>query len=279
MMRFTTLFLACTLYVSPSLSAPMYAQTAQDDLLQKLRARDDVVSATVQDGGVIHVLMTGESEPRIISTLQIDQLKSNGVFVGELLDSFLAMATAPRDVVEALPELSSVRPVVRSKSTLDGFDELLATWDKPTALVRYPLAADIEVGFAFQMTDGMRYATQADLISLKITKSALAEVAMRNFDAMTLETQWSSSGNTLIAQLDGNYESSLLVIDNLWPEIERALGGPIVVAVPARDSLIAVRADDEAQIAQLRQAMNYDFAYPISSTLLTRENGRWIEFE
>lgn len=273
------LFAACTLYVFQSCSAPMYGQSVQNDLLQKLRARADVASATLQEEGVINVLMKGESEPRIVSTLQIEQLRRNGALSNSALDSFVESVTTPRNVMEATPELSSARPVVRSRSTLDGFDELLSTWDKPTALIRHPLVADIEVCFAFQMPDGMRYATQADLVNLKITESALAEVAMRNFDEMTLETQWSSSGSALIAELDGTYESSLLLMDNLWPEIEKALGGQIVVGVPARDSLIAVRADDAVQVAQLRRAMDNEYAYPISSKLLSRKDGRWIEFE
>jgi uncharacterized protein YtpQ (UPF0354 family) len=250
----------------------------QDEVLQKLQARADVTSASLQQDGVISVLMKGETQPRIVSAQQIDQLKRNGALADSALDDFVASVTAPRQVLEAIPELSSARPVVRSKSTLDDFDAQLAKSDKPTAVIRHPVVADIEACFAFQTTHGMRYATQADLEALKITEAAFAEAAMRNFDAITLETQWSQSDNALIAQLDGNYESSLLLIDNLWPEIEKALGGPIVVGVPARDSLIAVRADDAAQVAQLRRAMNNKFAYPISSKLLTRENGHWIEF-
>lgn len=276
---FAVLFVACALYVSQSCSGPVYGQSVQDDLLQKLRAHTDVASATLQEEGVIYVLMKGESEPRIVSTLQIDQLKRNGALADSVLDSFVATVTASRDVVEAIPELSSARPVVRSKSTLDGFEQQLATSDKPTALIRYPLVADIEIGFAFQTAGGMRYATQDDLKGLKLTETAFAEVAMRNFDEVTRETQWSNSGGALIAQLDGTYESSLLLIDNLWPEIEKALGGPIVVGVPARDSLIAVRADDSDQVTELRRAMNNEYAYPISSKLLSRKDGRWIEFE
>lgn len=273
------LLVGCILLGSPSYAAPVENPDIQTELLERLRARDDVVSAAVGEDGLISLLMKGDTVPRIISTQQISQLIRNGAHADSALDDFIASVTILREALETPPELSSARPVIRSKSTFDGFDELLASLDEPTALIRYPLVSDIEAGFAFQTPQGTRYATEADLKRLKISQTALAEAAMENFDALTRETQWSKSDNAMIAQMDGNYESSLLLIDNLWPEIEKALGGPIVVGVPARDSLIAVRADDATQVALLRQAMNNEYAYPISSKLLTLSNGRWVEFE
>lgn len=273
------LFAAFALCVSPSCGSPKNDKNVEAELLKKLRARADVTSAIEEEDGLISVLMRGETEPRIVSTQQIEQLEHNIALSDSVLDDFVAAVTTPRDALEATPELASARPVVRSKSTLDGFEQLLATEDTPTRLIRYPLVADIEATFVFQTPHGMRYATESDLKSLKISQSDFAEAAMRNFDAITMETKWSRSDNALIAQLDGNYESSLLLVDNLWPEIENALGGPVVVGVPARDSLVAVRADDTDQIAELRRAMDNDYAYPISSTLLTRRNGRWVELE
>jgi uncharacterized protein YtpQ (UPF0354 family) len=257
----------------------MNDKNVETELLEKLSARADVASVTKEEDGLLSVLMKGETEPRIVSTEQIEQLNRNVALSDSVLEDFVAAVTVPREALEATPQLGSARPVVRSKSTLDGFEQLLATEDKPAKLIRYPLVADIEAAFVFQTPNGMRYATENDLNTLNISKSDFAEAAMRNFDAMTLKTEWSRSDNVLIAQLDGNYESSLLLIDNLWPEIENALGGPIVVGVPARDSLVAVRADDTGQVAELRRAMDNGYAYPISSTLLTRRNGRWVEFE
>lgn len=275
----TILLVAFVLCVSPSCGSPMNDKNVEAELLEKLSAHADVASVTKEEDGLLSVLMKGETEPRIVSTEQIEQLKRNVAVSDSVLEDFVAAVTVPRETLEATPELTSARPVVRSKSTLDGFEQPLATEDKPAKLIRYPLVADIEAAFVFQTPNGMLYATENDLYSLNISKSDFAEAAMRNFDAMTQETEWSRSDNVLIAQLDGNYESSLLLVDNLWPEIENALGGPIVVGVPARDSLVAVRADDTDQVAELRRAVENDYAYPISSTLLTRRNGRWVEFE
>lgn len=273
------LFVACMLIGSPNCGAPMDPQDTQAELLERLRARADVASANAGEDGLISVLMKGEIEPRIVSTQQIEQLIRNGAHADTVLDDFVAAITVRREALEAAPEISAALPVVRSKATFDDFDQLIAAWEEPTALIRYPVAADIEAGFAFQTPHGMRYVTEADLKALNISRADFAEAAMRNFDDMTRETQWSQSDNAMIAKLDGTYESSLLLLDNLWPEIEKALGGPVVVGVPARDSLIAVRADGTAQIAQLRRALSSTYAYPVSSKLLTLRNGRWVEFE
>jgi uncharacterized protein YtpQ (UPF0354 family) len=193
------------------------------------------------------------------------------------IDHFVAQVMSVDPDSTDIPRLTAVRPVLRATETLDAFDVQLGSAKHPTRLVREPFAADVSVGFVFDTPQGMRYATHADLADLGITLKELVAAAEKNLEAVTEETRWSRMGNVMIAEFDGNYESSLLTLDDLWPEIERELGGPIVAGVPARDSVVVTRADDAKSIAEVRRAMSYDFAYPISSKLFVRQNGSWSE--
>ena len=248
-------------------------------VLEKIRARADVISAQVQPDGCIAVTMKGEAEARIACTDNLSLMAKNTDLSEEALDHFVGQVTTPLDVLDQPPPLSTLRPALRATATLDAFDVQLATWKEPTSIIRRPFAADITLCFVFDVPSGLRYATQSDLKKIGITEDALAAAAARNFDALTGATRWSRSGNAMIAELDGNFELSLLTLDDLWPEIEKALGGPIVVGVPARDSVVAVRVDDADALEKVRQAMRNTFAHPISSQLLMRKNSKWVEFK
>ena len=89
------------------------------------------------------------------------------------------------------------------------------------------------------------------------------------------------SGHLLLT-CGGNYEASLLLVDELWEQLAPHLQGDPVVAVPTRDVVALVGSEDLEPLAAIRAAAGriYDQgSYPVWPNLLVRREGRWTELE
>ena len=279
---FALAFVAAIFSLAPTaLAAPPSAAEVQLKVLAKLKANAAVAKATLRADGCIDALLKTEKEPRVICTDNLALLIKNSDLPDSVIDDFVERnALAKIDTGPAqISLLKAAWPVMRATETLDAFDAGLTSGKDPTRLVRDAFAADVSVAYVFDIGQGMRYATEKDLTEMGASHAALTTAAMKNLSDATGETRWERSGNAMLADFDANYNSSLIMLDDLWPEIEKQLGGPIAVGIPSRDSIIAVRTDDAAAVAEIRAAMNHDYAYAISSKLFKRENGKWVEFK
>jgi hypothetical protein len=89
-------------------------------------------------------------------------------------------------------------------------------------------------------------------------------------------------GNIFALFLDGNFEASLLLLDDLWDEASAHYApNGFVVAVPARDMLAFCDLGSEQGIRELREVLGRVFPYGdhlISRLLYRREARRWVPF-
>jgi hypothetical protein len=90
-------------------------------------------------------------------------------------------------------------------------------------------------------------------------------------------------GNIFALFLDGNFEASLLLLDDLW---DQALSGyapnGFVIAVPARDVLAFCDQASEEGVGELREVAARLFPggdHLISPQLFSREGDRWVPFD
>jgi uncharacterized protein YtpQ (UPF0354 family) len=117
-----------------------------------------------------------------------------------------------------------------------------------------------------------------------ITAEDLHAAAMNNLLVFMGErTRMQPHGNIFAMFLDGNFEASLLLVDQLWDQflVGYAQNG-FVVAVPARDVLAFADAGSAAGIAELRGLISRLFPngdHLISRDLYRRVPGRWEKYE
>jgi uncharacterized protein YtpQ (UPF0354 family) len=79
----------------------------------------------------------------------------------------------------------------------------------------------------------------------------------------------------------GDFEASLLLLDDLWHRQESIVKGELVAAVPARDVLLFAGSNFDIGLRELRTAVekvSENGSYLISKRLLVRRNNRWEEF-
>lgn len=140
------------------------------------------------------------------------------------------------------------------------------------------------VAYIVDSGQSLEYIQNRHLSKAKITEDELHATAMTNlFAFMGERTRMQPHGNIFAMFLDGNFEASLMLVDQLWDEslIGYAPNG-FVAAVPARDVLAFADAKSDAGITELRGVVDRLFPdgdHLISRDLYRRGAGRWQRFE
>lgn len=98
-----------------------------------------------------------------------------------------------------------------------------------------------------------------------------------------LEVRVHRSGSIFGVIAGGNYEASLLLLDELWDSgLRQFVTGTYAAVVPARDILAFADASDSAALSQLREVVARvwpDGDHRLSQRLFTRADGVWKLFE
>ncbi len=152
---------------------------------------------------------------------------------------------------------------------------------KDNHLYHEPLVADFIVVYAEDSEFQLAYLTQSDVKELGLSTIALRDLAITNMDQKLTEIKRHGDGPTYMLTAGGNFEASMLLIDEIWADQSGLVEGNLVVAAPARDMLVFTGSGSAEGIKQLQNmidAVFKDGSYLISQTLLVRRDGQWYEF-
>lgn len=127
----------------------------------------------------------------------------------------------------------------------------------------------------------IRYFSPKDLAEAGIDRRQLRKLAVTNLRRILpgIETQQGELFAMLTA--GGNYEASLLLLDDLWSGDKLKVEGEFVVAVPSRDLLLVTGSRNAEGIARLRQIAEEIVAegtYTLTSELFVYRQGAFVRF-
>lgn len=143
------------------------------------------------------------------------------------------------------------------------------------------IGGGLRVSYVVDQDDVFEFITHGHLAAQGVTADHLHELGVANLrkavDALEVRVHSAPSYFAVIA--GGNYEASLLLLDEFWDDAFRPfVGGPYAVAVPARDVLAFGDASDPESLAELRaliQRVWPDGDHLLSDRLFTRRDGPW----
>lgn len=146
------------------------------------------------------------------------------------------------------------------------------------------LCGDLLVAYAFDLPDGFRMATAADIAAVGVTKDELHGVTFRNVIRTVPEPKYLNRDNVHLMQTGQQMETSMLVIDGLWDLIQPQLKGPILASAPRRDRLLLCDGADEQAIAALRRQTaeyfdEHDDEHRLSTQIMRRQGDDWVLYE
>jgi len=175
-------------------------------------------------------------------------------------------------------ELESVVPLVKVALLDDEPPTLeLGHDDSP---VLEPLVADLLIAYAFDEPDRFTLVNNRRAAALGKTTRELRDLAIRNLVARLPPVELHGDAPAFMVTCGGNFEASLLLLDDFWSQMQEHVPGRIVAAVPARDLLFVSgedwpRAREFLNAAVSKNLERGDLDHPLSAQLLVREEGIW----
>lgn len=152
----------------------------------------------------------------------------------------------------------------------------------PLGEIFSPLGGDLIVVYAEDLDNTTRYLTPSEVKSLGQSKSDVHSRAIENLRRLLPATEVFAGEGFFRLSAGGDYDASLLLLDELWTLGALPLPDKVLVMVPARDVLLAASSFDQQGVANMRalaEQIASEAPYRLSHVLLVRRNGRFEVFE
>lgn len=208
--------------------------------------------------------------------------------------ALLSFATAPSMAAEPKPlkiekgknirpELDGLRLVLRNRAYIES---------RNAAILKLDDAKSVVVSTPFSPSVVLVLVSEQELSSLQIAEHHLADLNISREDAIALGRKQvlaqlpplpgpADFAEGVVVSPNIYYVASLLLADG-WEQLDDALNGRLVAAVPSDDQIILANVDSGSMLDKLKVfvAKAYtDANRSISQSLFVRENGAWVELK
>ncbi len=180
-----------------------------------------------------------------------------------------------------LPKLDRTRvvPIIKDRPWYEAMARRGREQSPPQELLAEPLNSELIVVYAENHLGTLRILSSRDDVG---DRAHLREMALTNLSRMLpkIEIRPGADGVLLISA-GGEFDASLLLADNLWSSDKIKVDGDVVVAVPAKNALIATGSGNAAGLARLRAAASKFAAGPnaLTAALFVYRGGKFVRFD
>lgn len=165
------------------------------------------------------------------------------------------------------------------------FLPLLVSTEDPrygSDLLMEEFAPGLALVYSFVPPYGEQVVTWADLDRLRLSRRAVRREALDNLYMALTRLRLHGQPPALMLSFDG-MESSALLVDEFWDDLERSVPGELVVGVPARDVVIITGSESRPGLEKARRAVDRVFfagdQHLLSQDLLVWRQGSWALLE
>jgi uncharacterized protein YtpQ (UPF0354 family) len=171
-----------------------------------------------------------------------------------------------------------VVPVLKSTGWVETVQQQREAVPKAQLLTE-PFNSDLMIVYAEDLPSSIRFLVTRDDVG---DRASLRDRAVANLRRLLpkIEMRAGAHGVSIISA-GGEYEASLLLLDDLWSSGQFKVDGDIVAAAPTKDILLVTGSRNAAGIAWLREAVRKLTAGPYSLTpsLFVYRGGKFVRFD
>jgi len=176
-----------------------------------------------------------------------------------------------------LPKLDRTRivPVIKERQWFEAMQRRGREQTPPQELVAEPLNGELVVVYAENRLGALRILSSRDDVG---DRARLRDAALTNLSRLLPKIEIRPGSDGVL--LGGEFDASLLLADNLWSG-QVKVDGDIVVAVPAKDVLIATGSHNAPGLVRLRAAAAKFASGPngLTTALFVYRDGKFVRFE
>ena len=180
---------------------------------------------------------------------------------------------------EAGLDRTRIIPVIKDRQWLDELHNTL----KAKGVAQQHLAErfndELVIVYAQDDPNRMRYLTTQEDFGL--SREELRSLAVANLKRVLPKIEMGRVGDVALMSAGGNYEASLLLIDDIWSSGQIQVNGDIVVAIPTRDTLLVTGSRSRSGLKLVRELtakFKAQGPYELTDTLFRYRDGRFTKF-
>jgi uncharacterized protein YtpQ (UPF0354 family) len=197
---------------------------------------------------------------------------------GDLVATFSAIFSQSASK-EAGLDRTRIIPVIKDWQWLDELHNTL----KAKGFAQQHLADrfndELVIVYAQDDPNRMRYLTTQEDFGL--SREELRSLAIANLKRVLPKIEMGRVGDVALMSAGGNYEASLLLIDDIWSSGQIQVNGDIVVAIPTRDTLLVTGSRSRSGLKLVRELtakFKAQGPYELTDTLFRYRDGRFTRF-
>jgi uncharacterized protein YtpQ (UPF0354 family) len=137
---------------------------------------------------------------------------------------------------------------------------------------------ELVIIYALDDPNRIRYLMKDELAGIE--RNDLLKLALENLARILPKVEVRSDGNLSMMSAGGDYNASLLLLDDIWTGDKVKVKGDIVVAVPARDVLLVTGSQDRTGLKRMREMVPKlaEGPYRLTTALFVYRKGRFVKF-
>ena len=172
-----------------------------------------------------------------------------------------------------------LRVVIRKGAAIDSFETESAAGEVRNIVVRRPFIGDLEEVVVGDTPTTIALMPASRLADLQLTAEQAFERGRANTVTETAGIVWRPVNGLLEVRTPTGYDTSLLVLDNVWASVVQRLGGPVAIIAPTREKIVIGRADRPRDITRLRAILAAEAKGErvLSNKIWIRRGATWVE--
>lgn len=170
--------------------------------------------------------------------------------------------------------INDILPVIKDGRFLQNLRDLDNNYEENNVFEKYN--DELYIFYVEDTETNINYLSREDVESLNIDPIKLREIAIENL-LNSIEIEKHGEDGYYMLVVDGNYESSLILLD-IWNEENFEVDGEIIIGIPARDLLLITGKNDFENLSRMKitiNEINNEGDHLVSTQLFEYKNGKF----
>jgi uncharacterized protein YtpQ (UPF0354 family) len=197
---------------------------------------------------------------------------------GDIVKTLVAAMLQPGRTTGKL-DPARIVPVIKDRQWLVELHATLRSQGKTQEQLSDSFNNELVIVYAEDDPTRMRYLTSDEDIG--VARAEVRALAVDNLRRILPKIEMRGDDHMFLVSAGGDYEASLLLLDEIWTGGQVKVNGDIVVAVPARDVLLITGSRDRIGLKRVREftaKLVAEGPYRLTDVLFVYRNGRFTKF-
>jgi len=279
--RLAAIACLCVAVLAHAADAPS-ERAFTDEYVAALRAAQPTFKAEIVKPLEVRVTMTDGATSTVYLDNALQAVQRDPSSKAAVIARYVGLVADMKGVDTAI-EVKNIVPVIKDRGwvTETKAAHLARTQGVPFNYVYDDFNDDLVVVYAEDKPTNTHYFDAAALEKAGVERKELRKLALANLLRILPKFQREEIDGVSMLSAGGDYDASLLLIDEIWSGTMLKMEGEIVVAVPARNVLLFVPANDKARIQELEALVSRVFAensYTLTDQLFIFRKGKFQRY-